>query len=90
MKTAGAEPHRLQELYHASVNSRHFPDFRAQHALMLARAIRGFFVFVSLLSLGHAATPGFDDASDRFTGGSGAGSFNGKDGGTPVTFGARR
>lgn len=35
----------------------------------------------------HAATPGFDSAGDPIYGGSGAGSFDGKDGGTPVTFG---
>ncbi|MBA3961731.1 MAG: hypothetical protein H0X40_07510 [Chthoniobacterales bacterium] len=35
----------------------------------------------------HAATPGLDDASDPVYGGSGTGSFNGKDGGTPATFG---
>ncbi len=35
-----------------------------------------------------AATPGSDNAGDPVYGGSGAGSFNGKDGGTPATFGA--
>jgi hypothetical protein len=34
----------------------------------------------------HAATPGFDNAGEPIYGGSG-GSFNGKDGGTPQTFG---
>ena len=36
----------------------------------------------------RAATPGFDNAGDPIYGGSGAGSFDGKDGGTPATFGA--
>ena len=36
----------------------------------------------------NAATPGSDNAGDPIYGGSGAGSFNGKDGGTPATFGA--
>ncbi len=36
----------------------------------------------------NAATPGFDNAGDPVYGGAGAGSFNGKDGGTPATFGA--
>src|ERR1700719_4698464 len=53
---------------------------------MLARAITGFYVFVSLLSLARAATPGFDNAADPVYGGNGAGSFNGDDGGAP-TFG---
>ena len=35
----------------------------------------------------NAATPGFDNAADPVYGGNGAGSFNGKDGGTPATFG---
>jgi hypothetical protein len=35
----------------------------------------------------HAATPGFDNAADPVYGGNGAGSFDGKDGGTPETFG---
>ncbi|MEY2536675.1 MAG: hypothetical protein QOG67_415 [Verrucomicrobiota bacterium] len=36
----------------------------------------------------NAATPGFDNAGDPVYGGSGAGSFDGKDGGTPATLGA--
>ncbi|HEY4283586.1 MAG TPA: PEP-CTERM sorting domain-containing protein [Chthoniobacterales bacterium] len=34
----------------------------------------------------NAATPGSDNAADLAYGGSGAGSFDGKDGGTPVSF----
>jgi len=44
-------------------------------------------VVVIAASALNAATPGSDSAADPVYGGSGAGSFDGKDGGTPVTFG---
>ena len=52
--------------------------------------IKKFALVVVVVFAGYsvnAATPGFDSAADPVYGGSGAGSFNGKDGGTSVTFG---
>jgi hypothetical protein len=48
------------------------------------------FAFAAVVALAasaiNAATPGSDSTADPVYGGSGAGSFNGKDGGTPATF----